>query len=61
MDIWLKWTYCHSCEQRFDKDVILSQKPKHFGITGDVDEDGKGIFCYRLYIQPKSVSTCWFF
>ena len=49
MDIWLKWTYRYSCEQRFDKDIVLSQKPQHLGITGDIDEDRKGIFRYRLY------------
>ena len=44
----VEWTYCYSCEQRFDKDVILSQKGKHLRIIRDVDEDRKGIFRYRL-------------
>ena len=54
-----KWTYRYSCEQRFDKDIVLSQKPQHLGITGDIDEDRKGIFRYRLYIQHnQSVFAC---
>ena len=42
-------TYCHSGKQRFEKGIVFSQNLKDVRILGDVDEDRKGIFCYRLY------------
>ena len=57
---WIGWTYRYSCQQRFDKAIILSQEGKHLGIIGDVDEDRKGIFRYRLEHSNQSV-LAWSF
>ena len=51
-------TYCHTSQYCLEENIVFGQNLEHLFISGYVDEDGQGIFRYRLEFWSQLSSLC---